>query len=97
MPMENLEEEEEVVAHDLEKGLDVFVESRTWPGINKPGGFGKVAKLNDDGTVIPRFARTRAGCFICLAIAGPCDQQNLHAPFLSPPSAILSYPHPGQQ
>ena len=31
--------------------MDVFVESRTWPGINKPGGFGKVIKLNDDSTV----------------------------------------------
>ena len=48
MMMESVEPD---LDHGLELQMDVFVESRTWPGINKPGGFGKVAKVNDDGTV----------------------------------------------
>jgi hypothetical protein len=33
----------------------VEVESRTWPGINKPGGHGRVVKVNDDGTVNVKY------------------------------------------
>ena len=34
----------------LKKGDTVSVQSRTWPGMNKPGGAGRVWKVNDDGT-----------------------------------------------
>eukprot|EP00562_Extubocellulus_spinifer_P006790 CAMPEP_0178525444 /NCGR_PEP_ID=MMETSP0696-20121128/30184_1 /TAXON_ID=265572 /ORGANISM="Extubocellulus spinifer, Strain CCMP396" /LENGTH=426 /DNA_ID=CAMNT_0020156855 /DNA_START=204 /DNA_END=1484 /DNA_ORIENTATION=- len=30
----------------------VNVESRTWPGINKPGGVGKIVKIHSEGTTI---------------------------------------------
>ena len=36
-------------------GDQVEVESRTWPGINKPGGHGRVMKLNDDGTINVKY------------------------------------------
>jgi hypothetical protein len=31
-------------------GANVEVASRTWVGVNKPGGMGRVVKINDDGT-----------------------------------------------
>ena len=34
----------------LEMGIQVSVQSRTWPGINKPGGAGRVTKVHSSGT-----------------------------------------------
>ena len=34
----------------MEKGDTVSVLSRTWPGVNKPGGAGRIWKVNEDGT-----------------------------------------------
>ena len=37
-------------------GDNVNVEARTWSGINKPGGVGRVSKVNDDGTYNVKYA-----------------------------------------
>ena len=33
------------------KGTSVMVARRTYPGINKPGGAGRVVRVHDDGAV----------------------------------------------
>jgi len=37
-------------SEEWSKGTIVNVESRTWPGVNKPGGVGRIASINPDGT-----------------------------------------------
>ncbi|KAH9251564.1 hypothetical protein BASA81_010603 [Batrachochytrium salamandrivorans] len=44
------EEEEGVSAGKFSVGDVVQVESRTWPGMNKLGGVGRINKVNEDGT-----------------------------------------------
>ena len=39
----------------MEVGAIVQVQSRTWPGINKPGGAGRVVRLNEDGSVNVKY------------------------------------------
>lgn len=34
------------------KGTIVHVQARTWPGINKPGGVGRIAKVHDHGIAV---------------------------------------------
>ena len=39
----------------MEVGAIVQVQSRTWPGINKPGGAGRVVRVNEDGSVNVKY------------------------------------------
>jgi len=44
-------------------GDTVEVISRTWPGINKPGGTGRVAGVNADGTYFVKYVAPCAPCW----------------------------------
>ena len=39
----------------MEVGAIVQIQSRTWPGINKPGGAGRVSRVNEDGSVNVKY------------------------------------------
>jgi len=48
----------------IKRGSIVFVQSRTWPGINKPGGVGRVTRIHpaDDSNVIKYDIKVRSIC-----------------------------------
>ena len=48
----------------IKRGSIVFVQSRTWPGINKPGGVGRVTRIHpaDDSNVIKYDIKVRCIC-----------------------------------
>jgi hypothetical protein len=42
-------------AKDIVLGNVVMVQERTWPGINRPGGIGRVVKVNPDGSINVKY------------------------------------------
>ena len=48
----------------IKRGSIVFVQSRTWPGINKPGGVGRVTRIHpaDDSNVMKYDIKVRSIC-----------------------------------